>query len=291
MIAATRSRRRISSPIAGPSPVPHVGCASSPGDDRGVGGAATSTRCLSRNRSRVIEWLVRARRHMHERYTSACGVHAANDLHGEALARAARAEPSERGSESCASEASAARICFTEASRLAACGATACSPLSHQLDTCALHLRLEQRCNNRKGLLLKASCQPCNHHSTRWKYEPTHQWNQWMAGGKVAAPPPSVEVAICQGAVAGVFGGCVAALWLTYTRITVVIHHPWRARPQHRHGKSQVQPCATRCENRTCELREAAATNDARGASCARCESRTLAEIRTPKAYFSGPRK
>jgi hypothetical protein len=250
---------------------------------------ARAARCLSRNRSRVIEWLVRARRHMHERYTSACGVHAANDLHGEALARAARAEPSERGSGSCASEPSAARICFTEASRLAASGATACSPLSHQLDTCALHLRLEQRCNNRKGLLLKASCQPCNHHSTRWKYEPTHQWNQWMAGGKVAAPPPSVEVAICQGAVAGVFGGCVAALWSTYTRITVVIHHPWRARPQHRHGKSQVQPCATRCENRTCELRRGMCKNRRVGCLSAQGAKSAPPRCLAPrKAYISG---
>jgi hypothetical protein len=211
------------------------------------------------------------------------------DLHGEALARAARAEPSERGSGSCASEPSAARICFTEASRLAASGATACSPLSHQLDTCALHLRLEQRCNNRKGLLLKTSCQPCNHHSTRWKYEPTHQWNQWMAGGKVAAPPPSVEVAICQGAVAGVFGGCVAALWSTYTRITVVIHHPWRARPQHRHGKSQVQPCATRCENRTCELRRGMCKNRRVGCLSAQGAKSAPPRCLAPrKAYISG---
>ena len=55
VIAVTRSRRRMSSPVAaaGPSPVPHVGCASSPGNDRGVGGAALeaasalSTRCTS----------------------------------------------------------------------------------------------------------------------------------------------------------------------------------------------------------------------------------------------------
>ena len=53
VIAATRSRRRMSSPVAGLSPVPHVGCAFSPGNDRGVGGAALeaasalSTRCTS----------------------------------------------------------------------------------------------------------------------------------------------------------------------------------------------------------------------------------------------------
>ena len=94
-------------------------------------------------------------------------------------------------------------------------------PLFHHLETCARHLRLEQRCNNRKDLLLKVSCQPCNHHSPRRKYEPTYQW---MPCGTIAAPPQSVEVATPP-------PPCVevAALWPTYSRITVVIHHPWRA--------------------------------------------------------------
>ena len=91
----------------------------------------------------------------------------------------------------------------------------------NHLETCARHLRLEQRCNNRKDLQLKASCQPCKHHSTRRKYEPTHQW---MPCGTIAAPPQSVEVATPPPACVE-----VAALWPTYSRITVVIHHPWRA--------------------------------------------------------------
>ena len=131
-----------------------------------------------------------------------------------------------------------------EASCLAASGATACCPLFHHLETCARHLRLEQRCNNRKDLQLKASCQPCKHHSTRRKYEPTHQW---MPCGTIAAPPQSVEVATPP-------PPCVevAALWPTYSRITVVIHHPWRAtgpstgmgrdRFSHEHWGAKIAP-------------------------------------------------
>ena len=38
VIAAMRSRRRLSSPVAGPSPVLHVGCAFSPGNGSRVPG-------------------------------------------------------------------------------------------------------------------------------------------------------------------------------------------------------------------------------------------------------------
>ena len=79
------------------------------------------------------------------------------------------------------------------------------------------------------GCLLKAwdHCKMTHRHGSgglgfsRRKYEPTHQW---MPCGTIAAPPQSVEVATPP-------PPCVevAALWPTYSRITVVIHHPWRA--------------------------------------------------------------
>ena len=163
---------------------------------------ARAVRCPSRNRSRAIETMVGARWRLHERYTSAaCGVHAANrrasrgarDACSEStcIARRSRALPAPSRHRAAPGRVRAPR---TETSCFAASGATACCPLSHQLE------------NMRK------------HHSTRRKYEPTHQW---MPGGTIAAPPQSVKVATLA-------PPCmeVAALWPTYSRIAVVIRHP-----------------------------------------------------------------